>query len=576
MSTWKDLPAEILDLIFSIITDEEAKLEFKYSIRECQLTCKNWNQHAQRKAYRSIYIQQPHQFKQLVATLNSSESNPGQYLKELTVIEADWGRIIPKEELFEQFLTKCPNIEKITAPNPLKVAEGQIFGIIQKAYERGLCNRLKVIPVLHRFSGAGPTIQYYSARYCLRNNLEKLVLHQELDNESISPVDSLQQRLKDYPKVRHLTVRRDSWTLPEILYGTLTDIRSVTPFPNVERLDLHINLSAKLLEYIMHVFPNLDYIHMEARNLIDVDDEDDNVYASISDELWVQFLSHMHHRIKNGGCLKDLPINGMPRVLADFFNTTKCYKDICIIYEHFQNSVDISFQTNSTTSTVQVTFKQTSDEVEPPYKQLLRGIGGFLKSLTFIGIDGDPPFLDIGLVLDTICQQCPSLAFLTFSKVEFVVCNPGTYTYTSVKSLTMKDSLLSPDVFPELSTRLPALVYLAVINYHYYDEHFQGDRPNCVIEMPSTSFDILNWDMSDAGNYYYSDVNLAVETSAKIYYYYCAENSSVTKSSSISFQKKSWDDFDAFSLYIQCQSIKSLQLRFRGGLWEIDFSVLKS
>jgi hypothetical protein len=157
MSAWKDLPNEILNLVFDILArDHYGQHSLKvFDLKQCQLTCKNWSEVAKRLLCETILIRGSDHLERLLTTLSLSKSNPGLYVKHIFIYR--WDTAV---EYLERLLLMCPNIEKLGGPPD---ANGDVFAQVRKAYENGACKHLVDTPMLRLNRAEANNEHYYNA-----------------------------------------------------------------------------------------------------------------------------------------------------------------------------------------------------------------------------------------------------------------------------------------------------------------------------------------------------------------------------------------------------------------------------
>jgi hypothetical protein len=583
MGSWNTLPSEIQNLIFSQLKPGD-------TLRQCQLVCKGWSDEAQRHQYKSIYIHQPDQLVKLLAALCSSAADPGRYVLDLWINCWD-DSVVPYIGLLRLLLVQCPNIERLHSYDETK---GPVFEEIRKAWKEGSCSRLKDIPAFVGDSENSNT-QYYDTVYCLRKNLEDVILDETYVTHSSVTVNSLMQCLNEFQNMRSLTLKAESMeTLYKIgeymescpalevlhlegyrILSTIEDRNSIMPCSHVKELEFDIvPLTEELLEYIINAFPNLNKFTM------DVDAEDPTIRPiGISNRTWVKFLAYLH-TVREIPKVCPLYITGIPEALTEYFNTMEL-NNINLHIEYLwasNNDSDNSYvyivhptlenRSNKRNPQVTVSFRQDQDEDELAYTRLLRTIGYLLKTLKFSANSDHFKFR-----LDQILQYCTSLVRLELFSLPYLN-NLGSQVNTSIKHVEIYRCNILMEEYPELSTLLPSLSNLCIRSY-FQEEPYGNDYRNChnyIIEMPSTSFDTLTWEAYYArGVVSGYNINLKVITPAKSFYYFIGHPAGiVSESSDITFGKSLFHQGE-LSIYINCRDIKELQLDLNGCSWVMKF-----
>jgi hypothetical protein len=589
MCAWKDLPIEILNHIFSIIEDEkyEAVIKRKYTLGQCQLTCKNWSEYAKCYFYRKIEVPEPEDLKKLIFALNMPNSNAGKYVKAVK-LKFSSIRVLPSEGWCQLLLLCCPNIEKLHI-NPL--VHGCIFEEIRQAYEKGVCRHIKETPM---FSAQSQDIElYYRAIYCLRNSLDHVSLDETMEVKPDITTEFLLERLKEFPNLRSLIVRMKGfettyrigeYTKTSTHFSRLMitwrnrttpaenvtlDVDSITPCPTVkDLLIVRAPLTNNLLEYIMHAFPNINRLSLFRSG--------SNGFATeISNDVWVRFLLYLNARSAGEISAHRLFISDIPSVLASYFNTIESNKTLCIIYEnkesndhpHVNFSSELPSGEHSIFDFVSVVFHKIEHQDHLPLIPLLRKVGNSLESLsinTDFAHDHTAFFSDLSL--DAICHYCSSLDSLSIRNLIIRDDSLEPQTNMSITKLQIIDCSLSLGAFPEISTRLPLLSMLTIKDLGFFNSSgiIHNDNHKYIVEMPSTSFDTLSWETSR----WFDNINIKIVTSASVYY----RSTGTSYPSDISFQK-SWEDNTMFSLYILCRNIKVLKVKTGPNcLWRFCFT----
>jgi hypothetical protein len=603
MRVWKELPTELLFIIFDmIVKDSDLNVYLtNFTLTQCQLTCQHWREHAQRHIYRSIQLRSPNQFSDLLATLSSCQSNAGIFIKDVNI--DPWDRFAPHVGFLQIFLLKCPNIETL---DTFTDATGELFDQIRKAYERGACRRLRETPSLEEGLPESDRQKYLDAAYCLHNSLQTL----SLDDDSVVtstkslPRIPLLQNLNVFVNLHCLNLKMKSletiFQLGQYIEGchllkelhvewyfnskssrqTDLAVSSTTPCPTIKELDFEdVPLTKHMLEYMIHAFPNLSSFSMGATSL-------PQITHTIPAGLWVKFLVYFNTREFKSLEIQQLYITDIPRVLADYFTQETVNKHLEIKYQE-SNALKLSYVNINYFNpreciwqikmnfTITVVFPVRTDRDELPHSKLLRKAGNFLQSLEF---NGCGPVCGMylkrnGFFLDSIFRLCPSITNLILSRLAFKNCSSDLHQNTSIQNLKIIECYLSQCIFLELSSRLPSLSNLWVEGPLHVDSNgrLQENCSKYIIEMPYTSFDILNWIMDFNVPRTYFNANIKVITSTKTYYYIGNEDGTVDEITDTSFQK-SWENKSVFSMFIECNTMKALYLRLEHRSWHISIT----
>jgi hypothetical protein len=582
MNSWKHLPGEILDLIFDIILKYYGGSEY---LCQCKLTCKNWNEHAQMRLYEKIHIFEHKTFSKLLAALCSTEYKPACYVKNI-FMQVD-------EEFFYLLLLRCPNLEVIDGELS---RSGGVLKALQEACERGACKHLERIPSLLNTTSEVDKQTYVNIIYYLRESLRKLYVHENYTIPTNTASQLLLQNLNEFPVLRALTVNLDStktfyqigkyiaccknldqlefhgYCYKDVIENMFPDVHSLDICPTIKYLHLHDTcVTKKLLEYIMHAFPNLDNFFI--RHYRDHGHNDD----TIPNSLWLQFFTFIRN-MKKDPCVW-VGIADIPGVLADYFSMKRSDAHIRINYD-------------TTTTLPYVCIKNSKEKTEDRYvpievclssrydrdtrlsTKLLRRAGGFLKSLIYVKERFDGTEFGGSTFVDFVCQQCPSLEKFEFSNLNFFYRNTmQVQTNTSIKEIAVNSCTIPNDLFTELSIRFPSLSNLRIRYYNRTNDNtpFQ-DYHNHVIEIPNISLDTLAWSWSTDFCIFWN-VNLRIDTPKKSYYYVTDEVDDPIESPSVLFQKL-WNDKTVLSLHIHCQEIKTLDFTFKTRPWDIKLDLL--
>jgi hypothetical protein len=588
MTVWNDLPIEILDLIFSTTKNDRCNAPF--TLRQCQLVCKDWNALAQKHLYQDIFLKHAYQLDYLLETLNSSSLDLGKFLKRLHVDPFD-SAVVPDMTMIHQLLLKCPNVESLDTPPDVS---SNIFKVVQIAYEGGACKHLQAIPEL-RIQKPRAIQLYYDTAYCLRSNLRKLTLDENADVTSNITPDSLLQSLNEFPNLRFLTLSikctetfyhigqyiegcphfaklQLSW--PSSIDTNTLDVSSTIPCLTVKDLILdRILVTKKLLEYIMYAFPNLNTFIMDAV-------QDSNSTAKISKGLWVQFLVYLD-KFKRHIRVDHLYIIDMVNVLTDYFDTIKSNNTLRILYtadsstRPYMNVHRDSMISRDPSCIITAVFRETHYKDQPsPHMKLIQRTGRFLKSLAVDGRDASVHWGYSKLFsVDYIFQRCPFLVELELSNLAITNHDLTQQNNAPIKYIKLKNCLGSHELFPRLSAQLRSLSDLYLSGYSHLETIGSSLKNNSyIVEMPDTSFDNLTWkELSPYGSVY-STMYLKLVTPAESHHYigYTDTNTGFTESSDISFLK-AWNNPNVFSLCIQCKSVKTLKVKYQEYLWEFTY-----
>jgi hypothetical protein len=585
MKSWKHLPGEILDLIFGIVLEDSGGSRY---LCRCQLTCKNWSEHAQVRLYEKIRIFQHKTFSKLLATLYSTEYKPACYVKNI-LMQVD-------EEFFYLLLLRCPKLEVIDGGLS---RGGGVLKALQEACERGACKHLERIPSLLNITSEVDKQMYINIIYYLRASLRELYVYENYTIPTNAASRLLLQNLNEFPVLRALTVNLDSMkTFYQIgkyiaccknldrlnlrgyycmgmIANMLPDVHSLDICPTIKYLHLHgIYVTKKLLEYIMHAFPNLNSFHI--RHYRDSRHSDD----TIPNFLWLQFFTFIRNMKKNSYAW--VGIADIPGVLADYFSmkrsdahirinygTTTALPYVCI-----KNSKE---KTEDRHVPIEVCLSSRYDRDTRMSTKLLHRAGGFLKSLIYVKERFDGTEFGGSTFVDFVCQQCPSLEKLEFSNLNFFYRNTmQVQTNTSIKEITVNSCTIPNELFTELSIRFPSL---SILRIKYCDRVNSDGTPlqgyhNLVIEIPNISLDTLAWSWS-TDFCIFGNVSLRIDTRKKSYYYVTDEVNDSIESPSVLFQKL-WNDKAVLSLHIHCQEIKTLDFTFKTRPWDIKLDLVSS
>jgi hypothetical protein len=259
----------------------------------------------------------------------------------------------------------------------------------------------------------------------------------------------------------------------------------------------------------------------------------------------------------------------LPGFLIKYVDTVKSLDSIAIIYHLNLSYVRLHHEPSRYIFTA--FFSMIRDRDQLLRIRLLRKAGGYLKVLHFGSTDmvvGGSFLNHNGFYLDDILQQCHSLVRLQLSSLILTNCGPVPQTNKSIQILAICDCRLSQEFFQELSVRFQSLPYLYVQNLHIedYSGNYQKWYHEYIIEMPNTTIGILTWVMDDPSPHFrrkYDTLNVEIITATESYYYVASKDGCIAESSYISFVS-AWNSQNAFSMHIQCQDMRKLDLRVYG------------
>jgi hypothetical protein len=591
MNNWKYLPVEILNLVFDGITSSSSNAAKDFY--QCQLTCKNWSEPAQRRLYESISIRCHITFMKLFATVRFSDFYAAQFLKEITY----HGRDAPDIEFLHLLLLSCPNIEKLYCDNEDYYI--RFFEQIRLAYERGACKRIQYVD---GGSGKRPTSyyqMYLDTMYCLRNSLHDLSI---MDNFKVQPhtTHSPLQTLNEFSALRTLNIKISCmkafyfigkytencrkleklqlhWCFNINTYEDIAaDVHSLIRCPTIQHLHLSLPLTKKALEFIIHAFPNLDVLIASFHVL-------GHSTNTIPNSLWVNFLAFLQNT-KRIVAVEPMFIDDIPGVIAGYFHTRKLNARLYISHESSYGmpclkTIKDRAKTGHGDISIELQLPMMQSENESIFFTLLLRAGSLLYSLIFDGAAYDL----CGYVLDDaawniICQKCTSLEYL---KLISTTIKGSTLqlqqTNTSIRNITMEYCDISYIMFPILSIRLPLLSNLSLMHCGITNRHksYPRDYYNAYINMPNTSFDTLSW-TEHYPRYSKSKFKRAIvriDISSITYLYIGKKDGSITRRSIEPFQKF-WKYKRESALHIRCQDIKKLNVIYDNYSWEIVFTEL--
>jgi hypothetical protein len=585
MNSWEYLPGEILDFVFDIIAND---LDRSKDLCQCQLTCKDWSEHAQMRLYEKIHILDHKMFLKLLASLCSTDYKPASFVKCISI----W---FP-EELLYLLLLRCPNIEVIEG---IFERNGGILEALQEACERGTCKHLQRITRPLYVSSEFDQQMYVNVMYSLRASLRDLFMCENSMVPSNITSRSLLQNLNEFPTLHSLTIETKSMELfyqigkyiaccknlgrlelggycyKDTIDDKLPDVHPLVICPTIKYLRLNdVHVTKKMLEYIMHTFPNLDNF------FIGIDPDNRCRDDTIPNILWLQFLIFV--RNMKGNTDVSVNITDIPGVLVDYFYLKRSDAHLRITYDSTIAQPFVCIENNKGRTEnrylpIEVCISSEYDRTQLTYVGLLYRLGSFLKSLAYVGecIDGrefgDSSFLDF------FCEQCPSLEKFECSNMIFYDCNTTqVQTNSSIKEVTVSNCSIPNELFTEFSVRFPSL---SILRIKFCDRVNSDGTPlqgyhNLVIEMPNISFDTLSCIWS--GNFCkFNNINLRIDTSKKSHYYFANQDNGLIESSSTSFQKL-WNDKTVFSWRIHCQEIQNLSFAFKRFPWDIKLNVVHS
>jgi hypothetical protein len=591
MNNWKYLPVEILNLVFDGITSSSSNAAKDFY--QCQLTCKNWSEPAQRRLYESISIRCHITFMKLFATVRFSDFYAAQFLKEITY----HGRDAPDIEFLHLLLLSCPNIEKLYCDNEDYYI--RFFEQIRLAYERGACKRIQYVD---GGSGKRPTSyyqMYLDTMYCLRNSLHDLSI---MDNFKVQPhtTHSPLQTLNEFSALRTLNIKISCmkafyfigkytencrkleklqlhWRLNINTYEDIAaDVHSLIRCPTIQHLHLSLPLTKKALEFIIHAFPNLDVLIASFHVL-------GHSTNTIPNSLWVNFLDFLQNT-KRIVAVERIFIDDIPGVLTDYFNRRKVDARLLISHSNYFSVPCLKIikdkaHTGHGDISIEVQLLMVQNRNEFIFFTLLHRIGSFFNSLIFEAIPHHVCGFELdGAALDVICQKCTSLEYLKLISTTITGSTLQLQqTNTSIRNITMEYCDISHELFPALSIRLPLLSNLSLKHCGIMnsDKTYLGEDYNTLINMPNTSFNTLSWTdyYPRYSKFKFKRAIIRIDISSITYLYIGKKDGSITRRSIEPFQKF-WKYKRESALHIRCQDIKKLNVIYDNYSWEIVFTEL--
>lgn len=270
MRGWKNLPYEILAIIFEV-------LENVHDITECQHTCKSWGLSAQEKFYKNILLMNIAKVMPFLRTISNTENRTGSFVKSIDFFLGRNSEI--DSVLVNQIAFCCPNIEVLSG--------SWIKGVwknIALCYRGGFFSHLREIDFTIE---ASDYHDYIDTMLLLRKNMTKLLLKNNIsDVDLTSEYNKLVQKLPTFPELTKLVARTRSFvnifqlelfvdrcnpSLKSITFTALEPVEEVDPnqllnksmhlvIPQYSVEDLIIegvSLKPNVILYLIHKFPRL-------------------------------------------------------------------------------------------------------------------------------------------------------------------------------------------------------------------------------------------------------------------------------------------------------------------------------
>ncbi|KAI7894951.1 uncharacterized protein EV154DRAFT_496527 [Mucor mucedo] len=608
MSNWNQIPTEVLVKILEL-ADHYSREQFKLG---CMLVNKHWSMVSRKVFYKRVELFSRKQFDNFMESLRNSSNGPS--VREISVYSNLPAHL---EFILSMILDACPNLVSLTCPG--QELSSSFFGklLSEICTRNGL--KLRNIPVFEAANEESIRVYGYVA-YALRSTLEEIVFCDwPLENPAFDR-DETVIRLEEFTKVRHIELwlhkhgnifyildrihKCPSLSTIEIKDAdddsafdpnnalNIAQPFNLQPLPNISqlKLDENIVITDRLLQYMMHLFPNLSQLQFTP--LIDDDYYDIPEYTDtlmrfqmygleISSELWIQFLKYIIP-IKSGRvCV--LFIKNYAEVFAKFptlFQYLEIHYLIRLMEEVRTGPYFNLFYTDMTEpheihdrkhdgslSHRLALYCDLFETDELPHESLLSIYGPTLKALNITmnaareyGTPESHAYkMADGNMFNQILELCPVLNTLSVKKGEFNHLDPTLAKSTqNLEYIHFHNSGFSEAFLCELSTLLPQrvefMIFMTCVNLpaptslNYFS----------IIDMPYTSFGCLIWKddiLADEDALY-----LKITEKRRSLYYRISNGNQINPSSSVEFEGSKMNEKKA-TLYIRCLEINKLVIK---------------
>lgn len=471
MASWGGLPIEILCCIFNQLNEPT-------DLTMCLFACKNWHTATQGLIYNSVKL---YSQKQIISfancmTLARMEGGPCQMVKKISIFnnpELDSSHL-------SDILKSCHNIKTINTVD--FSPRSTFFATIIQEHNQGKCPLLESIPFPLQTSG--DTSIYGQAAWNLRDRLLRLMI-----SDSADRYDSLQ----GFPRLKYLlchvadniydidTLIRTSRSLQSI---EINQRNRITDSPSDDHLKTPCHYikefigsgfilpSRRMLNYLMHVFPNLNYLNIFfALNTLKSQLSVDNVLET---DIAVEFLLHAYRNIRTFN-LEQLYVSNITDVAHGFLDAAANFSGTLEVrYENDYNHPQHVSLTRRKFLVKCVQSLHTPYSILP-HREFIRRFG---RNLTGVMLDfGDAYALyqgdenrvnrnDVhGYCLDYVFKHCPNIQTLELGNFLFSHCDADApVACHTLQALVFDCCEFSTTALEEISKRIPKLSFLSILD----------------------------------------------------------------------------------------------------------------
>lgn len=605
MPNWNSTPVEILvNIIQFAFRAEESNWEFKL---QCLLISKHWSMASRKVIYKVVDLSGKDHDKFIAAMFNSSN---GSLVRDLH-LDANLSHKL--ESTLGQLLKACPNLITMQSLSGLS---GSFFTrLLLELYTTGNGSKLRKLPIFD--SSSNESIRGYGyVALALKNTLEEIML---CDGPVANPSfeqDETVDRLEEFTKIRHAQLYFHSSTsiyqlwrkihqcpsvsTMDIIYlkNKLTyqsDIDVAEPFnldqaPNITELTFlsPLTVTVKLLQYIIHLFPNLcvlDFEISQHKNPIDTDflTVAQRHGHQISSELWIQFLDYIV-LLKEKCRIVSLFIKEYAEVFAHF---PKLAENLEIVYGPNKNIgpyFDIMYNDpnellsylggrhtcNDYSRRLVFNCHSTNFNGGLPHESLLPIYGPMLKALSikilpvrnYVSPGGSTynrmadgylfnPIFKHCQVLDTLLVSTGTFNYLDLNSVKATQC---------LEMIQFDDCTFGQDFLIELSTMLPDRVEFLLFMQCSINSYKNMINTNfSMIDMPYTSFGCLLWKHHTSTHI--ETLYFKIMKKSRTLCFKVHNNKKVTSCSSEEVESSKAKGSKITTVYIRCFDVENLVIK---------------
>ncbi|KAG2194395.1 hypothetical protein INT47_006710 [Mucor saturninus] len=561
MASWGALPFEIL---YCILTQVD-----QLDLGSCLYTCRSWHLATQGLIYNSVKLSSPKQLTSFADAM-TRYNGPSQMVKKITISFP----LFTSDRSLADIFRSCRFIKTM---DPVHFRSPVAATAFYTTLMQHPCPLLENIP----FPEDGDTATIYAqAAWHLRDRLLRLMIWDHLHH--------YQDSLVAFSRLKYLLchVSGDTMYDTDRLIQTSRSLRSVeinqrtrmdetwhdedhherTPCRHIkEWIGSGLILpSRRLLLWLMHVFPNLEYLHIFfAMNTLKSQLSVENVLTT---DIAVQFMLHTYRNIPTLNLEQMYVLQGT-EVAGGFLKKSGFDGTLEIRYEN-----DYHHPEHVSLTHTKILVKCVQPLHTPytilPHRDLIRRFGrqltGFVLDFgdaytLYLG-DGEVHRNDVhGYCLDYVLKHCPQLRTLELRNFLFWHCDNDSLPMVlcrTLHTLVFDCCVFSNTALEEISKRLPYLGHLSIL-----DSDFEYDS---IWEMPmyDTGFDVLH--CMDTGHEDseddYHEFHLCLEMEQQTLFYWGHDRHGVVQMEEDTMYHHTFDMDDKLTIRIACKSITAFHL----------------